>query len=209
VQWFFHWWLLLAGGAYCAIGAAHLARQPYNLHLFDPPAAALAAHALVTVSAHARPYVGRYVALALVLGMVVSIAVTGIGTLRFWSGPSSSAGYRMGLALRRVTAPKDLVVTLPESLGDPVALYYARRHGWVFPPAAEWSVINPDWDAALLTEAAVGWLDRLRTEGAGWIAMVDVHHERIRRANPALAAYVDRHFEPWIQDDGYVIFRAR
>ena len=45
--------------------------------------------------------------------------------------------YKMGLALRRLRQPSDLVVVLAREVGSPVAIYYSGGRGWVFPPAGK------------------------------------------------------------------------
>lgn len=208
-EWFFHYWLLAAGSIYYLIGAAHLIYQPYNLHLFDPPAAALAGHAIVTLASHAKRYVGRYASQVLVIIIVMAIAVSGYSTLKVWYQPISESGYKMGLALRKATKPDDLVVTFPEILGSPVAIYYSRRHGWVFPPAYTWREITGDWDDAIQTEQAIGWLRELRAKGARWVGIVRHQKNRIWRLNPDLAAYIQREFELHEEHSEYLIYKAR
>ncbi len=208
-QWFFHYWLLAAGGSYYLIGAAHLTSQPYNLHLFDPPAAALAGHAIVTLASHVKRYVGPSASRALVMTVVMVIAVSGYGSLNDSYQSLSESGYKMGLALRQMTEPDDLVVTFPEFLGDPVAIYYSRRHGWVFPPAYTWRDITRDWDDAIKTEQAIRWLQDLRTKGARWVGIERHQKERIWRLNPNLADYIQREFELREEHPEYLIYRVR
>ena len=208
-KWFFHYWLLAAGCSYYLIGAAHLTSQPYNLHLFDPPAAALASHTIVTLASHVKPYVGLFASRAFVMTAVMSIAVSGHSSLKASYESSTESGYKMGLALRRMTEPDDLVVTFPEFLGDPVAIYYSRRHGWVFPPAFAWGEVTQDWNDSIRSERAVHWLQVLRTKGARWIGIVTHHKDRIWRLNPELANFIQREFELREEHPEYLLYRVR
>jgi 4-amino-4-deoxy-L-arabinose transferase-like glycosyltransferase len=206
---FFHWWLLISGGSYFAIGASHLIGQPYNFHLFDPAAAALAGHTVITIANASRRRIGVLASGIVVVALPLAIGLSGLPYLRMVYGSFSSDAYRMGIALRQLSAPTDLVVTIPEYAGDPVAIYYARRHGWVFPPASVWSTIPENWDEVIMQPAAETWLEGLRTEGARWFAIVAAQKERLWRLNPSLADYVDRHFEIRQETEGYTIFQLR
>lgn len=208
-EWFFHYWLLAAGGIYYLIGADHLVNQPYNFHLFDPPAAALAGHAIVTLGSQVKRYVGRYVSQVCVMIIVMVIAVSGYSTLKAWYQPISESGYKMGLALRQATKPGDLVVTFTDILGSPIAIYYSRRHGWVFPPAYTWQEITVDWEDVIQTEQAISWLRELRAKGARWVGIVRHQKDRIWRLNPDLAAYLQRDFELHKEQSEYSIYKAR
>jgi len=208
-KWLFHFWLLAAGGSYYLIGAAHLTNQPYNLHLFDPPAAALAGHTIVTAASYAKRYVGLYASRALVMTFVIAIAVTGYSSLKDSFQSYSESGYKMGLALRQMAEANDLVVTFPEFLGDPVAIYYSRRHGWVFPPASTWEEIPREWDDAIQNRNAIRWLHDLRKKGARWIGIVRHQKDKIWRLNPDLADYIQREFELHAEHPEYLVYRAR
>jgi hypothetical protein len=63
------------------------------------------------------------------------IMLAGQKGLRWMYFPYAEETYQLGLALRDVTQPDDLVITLANDLGDPVGIYYSQRRGWVFPPA--------------------------------------------------------------------------
>jgi hypothetical protein len=208
-NWFFHHWLLAAGGSYYLIGAAHLTHQPYNLHLFDPPAAALAGHAIVTVANRAKQYVGLYASPALIVTFVIAVAISGYRSLKDSFQSYSESGYKMGLALRQVSDPNDLVVTFPEFLGDPVAIYYSRRHGWEFPPAFAWGEITQDWEESIKGERAIRWLRVLQARGARWVGIVVHQKDRIWRLNPDLADYIQREFELREEHPEYLLYRVR
>ena len=208
-RWFFHWWLLVSGGCYFLIGASHLVWQPYNFHLFDPPVAALAGHALISIADFARRSIGLTASRIALVAIPIAIGLTGVPYLRSVYGTATSDGHQMGLALRELSEPSDLIVTIPEFAGDPVTLYYARRHGWVFPPASVWPSIPENWDEAILSTESARWLEGLREQGARYLAIVSTQRDRLWKSNPVLADYVERHFEVRAETSGYVIFRAR
>jgi hypothetical protein len=135
--------------------------------------------------------------------------MSGYSSLKASYQPLSESGYKMGLALRQMTQPDDLVVTFPEFLGDPVAIYYSRRHGWVFPPAFTWSEITGDWDDVIQNDQAIRWLQDLRTKGARWVGIVRHQKDRIWRLNPDLADYVQREFELREEHPEYMVYRTR
>jgi 4-amino-4-deoxy-L-arabinose transferase-like glycosyltransferase len=120
--WLFHWWL--AGCAfYVLIGARELSENVWNLHLFNPPAAALAGQALILIGALGSRTVTAPASLArmaVVMGVIVMSALWALPTL--YKPEHAQDGYELGLALREVSAPGDLVVTMTSDLGDPVAI---------------------------------------------------------------------------------------
>jgi hypothetical protein len=68
----------------------------------------------------------------------------------------------LGLALARISQPSDLVVTVANDIGDPGAIYYSQRRGWVFPPAwpnVNWAGDISDESVAIQLFSAKGRLD--------------------------------------------------
>src|SRR5262245_13150107 len=151
--WLFHWWLLGCILFYL-IGARELVENPWNFHVFNPPVAALAGHALVLIWSFGHSKV-RNLATAVRLGVILLIVVVvGQGVLNTMYKPEhATQSYRMGLALHEMTQPGDLVVTLANDIGDPVAIYYSQRRGWVFPPAdtdRAWNELPASDDESIL-----------------------------------------------------------
>src|SRR5437588_10101828 len=58
-RWFFHWFAAALAIQYL-IEAQHLVEDPNNMHLFNPLAAAMAGHAIVSVSHSIRKRVVAY-----------------------------------------------------------------------------------------------------------------------------------------------------
>src|ERR1700686_395235 len=80
--------------------------------------------------------------------------------------PHAHHGYELGAAPARISCPSELVVTVANSIGDPVTIYSRRRRGWVFPPpwpGVDWENI-PDEPAAIKLFYAGGKLAIWNTE---------------------------------------------
>jgi hypothetical protein len=182
--WIFHWWLA-AGVLYYLFAARELVDNPWNLHIVNPAVAALAANGIVW-AAHR---IGRRDRVRYRSGAAAAALFAGLlytpHALRWMYHPSAEDGYRLGGAVAQITPPDALVVSLADDLGDPVLLYYARRRGWVFPPARpgqRWGFLPAD-DAE-----SVRLLHELRAEGAGWVAVAQKQWNRIGAEHPALLA---------------------
>ncbi len=96
--------------------------------------------------------------------------------------------YELGTALARITQPSDLVVTVAKWIGDPVAIYYSQRRGWIFPPA--WPG-NNWWEDIVDEAAAIRSFDELRLKGAKWFGIVASQKTKFRQANPRLLAHIE------------------
>ena len=102
--------------------------------------------------------------------------------------PYAQYDYELGLALRRVSQPRDLVVTMASVLGDPIVIYYSQRRGWLFPPP-------PVEDVTALPEddhESIRMFDKLRAQGAAWLAMVASQQAELKRDHPLLLAHFQR-----------------
>ena len=120
--------------------------------------------------------------------------------------PYAKSAYELGLALRERTQPDDLVVTMAQDTGDPVAIYYSGRRGWVFPPAETWYRFN--WSDGITDEReAIRLLEALRSNGADWFGVVENQKVRILRNNPQLAEYLTRTFKLDRQTPDWTIYR--
>lgn len=202
-RWVFHWWLF-AGLIYYGIGAQELTANPWNFHILNPAAAALAGHALVLVALLARRLIHRAAAPVAVVAILVTVVVFGQVGLKDWYRPYSDQSYRMGLALSSMSQPGELVVTVGHSYGDPVPIYYSQRHGWGFPPADPayaWDRLPSD------DNQAISWLEDLRGKGGRWLAIVGERRKEIWRQHPALASEIERTCELKADTDDYLIFR--
>lgn len=184
--WLFHFWLL-AGIIYYLIGARELVENPWNLHILNPPAAVFTAHAIVRIARrHSRPP-AKPLVLARVLTMLLAIWLVGRVGLNWMIHPYAHDDYKMGLALRDVAAPDDLVVTITGDLGDPVAIYYSQRRGWPFPPLRPFLGWNrlPAGD-----RQAIALFDDLRARGANWLGIVAWRRAELQHRYPSFMTHL-------------------
>lgn len=201
LRWFFQWWIV-GGGVYVAIGARELAKNPSNLHILTPAVAALAASAIVWIASGAAAVVRSrtvYVTVVLALLTVVTIA----GRIHQRLHETYDRAYHLGLALREASREGDVVVALGETIGDPAAIYYSGRRGWLFPPygqVRDWVDLPPD-------ETAIRLLEQLRSEGATLFGAVAVRRDEIRSDRPRFAKHLERTAELVRDDEIGVIYR--
>ena len=185
--WLFHWWIV-AGIIYYFIGAQELVENPSNLHLISPAVAALAAHSVITLSSSAarqarRPALSVVIAAAVIVG----VGLWGLRRSRLHSSYAKQS-YELGRALKSVSRSDDLVVTLGDLIGCPVAIYYSGRRGWLFPPFEE----TKDWERLPGDEEAIALLERLRANGARWFGVVKTRKDEIWNTEPRFAEYIER-----------------
>jgi hypothetical protein len=211
--WLFHWWLL-AGVIYYIIGAKELVSNPWNLHLINPAGAALAGHAIIVIASFTNQIarspsravrsVQSPASLATVAVILLIIGGFGQKNLKYMYFPSANEGYKMGLALREVSQSQDLVITLANDLGDPVAIYYSQRRGWVFPPA------QPDKAWGQLPEndkEAIQLFKHLQEQGADWVGIVNKHKDTIWNEHRMLAEHIERTCKLKQESPEWVIYR--
>src|SRR6266446_3775449 len=135
--WLFHWWLLGILPLY-VVAARELVLNPQNFHIINPAAAAVSSDAIMTIASFfsriAQPSAPLVVRIKVIVVSLIIIAVSGTMALIRMCYPYAKQGYELGLALRQVSQPRDLVVTMASVLGDPIVIYYSQRRGWLFPP---------------------------------------------------------------------------
>jgi hypothetical protein len=196
---------LLAGIIFYAFGARELVDNPWNLHIVDPALAGLAAQGLLVASAAlARlhvPLSGR----AAVILIIVSLHGFEMRHLRGSYTAYGRQAYEMGAALARISQPADLVVTVSNAIGDPVAIYYSHRRGWVFPPP--WPGVNWAWVDPTNELAAIQLFDKLRSDGARWFGIVAEQRTRFRETTPQLMAHIESTTELVNEDRDWAIYR--
>jgi len=199
--WLFHWWLL-AGIVYYFIGAQELVENPWNFHIIDPAAAALTGHGIVVLTSFtarlARPFISA--------GLLLVIAVSGQRGLTAMYKPYAEQSYRLGLALRQLTRRSDLVVTVANAIGDPTAIYYSGRRGWVFPPAS----VSGNWvELPENDEESIRFFEALRVQGADWLGIVAEQKKELWQDHAQLMSYIQRTCEFTVETRDYVIYRIR
>lgn len=202
--WLFHWWIA-AGVIYYVIGALELIENPSNFHILSPAVAALSAYAVITLSSFAatqlkQPALHRVVAALLVI-------VVGFWGLRHSQLRSAYAeqSYDLGLALKAVSLEDELVVTVGDFIGCPVAIYYSGRRGWLFPPFGE----IKDWERLPKDDEAIKIFEMLRAKGAKWFGVVNRRKDDIWKERPWFAEHIERTSELVKINHSAIIYRVR
>lgn len=208
VPWLFHWWML-AFVIYYLIAAQGLVNNPTNLNIANPAACALAANFLIVLASFARRIAGSPASIALIAA--IFLTVLGVGHKRlqnFALYPWAEDGYKLGLALRQITQPNDLVVTIAGENSDfanTVAIYYSQRRGWMFPPVSDWSLNW--WEGIKDDNKAIQLLEELHAKGADWFGIINNQKNKIWKDNPKLVNYIEQTFERYQENPKYVIYR--
>jgi hypothetical protein len=203
--WLFHYWML-AGVVFYLIGARELVKNPWNLHIINPAAAALAGAAIVSITSIAALKKRRVIANFIAAALLLVILVYARGGLRWMYGPYAMESYRLGLALREVSGPGDLVVTMANDFGDPVAIYYSGRRGWVFPPAEP----GKSWDRLPEQDTeSIRLFEQLRSESAAWLGIVEERRQDFWKDHTALVEHVNRTCELKLNGPLFSIYRIR
>ncbi|PSP36569.1 MAG: hypothetical protein BRC57_01290 [Cyanobacteria bacterium QS_8_48_54] len=121
-----------------------------------------------------------------------------------YSRPYGDESYKLGSALQQVSQPGDLVVTMASELGDPNAIYYSQRRGWVFPPASNdinWSHL-PENDSE-----SIRMFESLRLKGADWLGIANEQKKDFRSEHPNLAEHIQRTCQFHSRSKDYYICR--
>jgi len=200
---FFHWWLL-AGLIFYVFGAKELVHNPWNFHIINPAAAALGGHALVSITSFATRPIKSHIAIVITAILLLFIGSSAQKGLSYMYSAYADEGYKLGLALRQVTQPSDLVVTIANAVGDPIAIYYSQRRGWIFPPA--WP--QQTWDQLPEDDTdAIQLLEKLREKRAGWIGIVDERRKEILQNYPLFVKHLERTCKLEQESPDWVIYR--
>ena len=130
---FFPIWLACCVLLYLCI-SEEISGNPWNLHIADPALAALAGAGLLTAMGLDRDGLNpaRHAwRVAVVMVILLLGSRTNLNDMKW--GYTYFTDRNMGKALQVVSDPKDLVVVTGKDAGNPLAIYYSRRKGWVFP----------------------------------------------------------------------------
>jgi hypothetical protein len=204
--WFFHWF----GAALLVqyfIEAKHLAKDPNNMLLYAPFAAAMSGHAVVSTSQFIRKLGLRFLATPSVLGLIVLLGFVGrqqLQAVRVYE-PYYASFYNIGVKLSKIARPDDLVI----SFGfNPCAIYYSKLRGWPFPPAEVWNS-SVDWDFG---EVDIGTLKRVWARGAKWLTIphineyIDANDLKSAPAKP-LWKYIRDNLQLYEENEDGLIFQ--
>jgi 4-amino-4-deoxy-L-arabinose transferase-like glycosyltransferase len=180
----FHWWFL-GGIIFYVVGAKEIVENPWNFHIMNPAAAALAGYATIT-AANIMSRISRFhITSAVITVILILIGAFGQLGLKYMYHSYAYESYKLGLALRQVSEPEDLVVTVSNTFAEPTAIYYSQRRGWVFPPAFTWheELLREDHEAIRVFE-------ELRSNGADWLGIVNESFHKLGKNNPLLIHHI-------------------
>jgi 4-amino-4-deoxy-L-arabinose transferase-like glycosyltransferase len=180
--WIFHWWIASCI-IYYFVGAKELIENPWNFHILNPAAAALAGHAIVSIGSKARFPLSQVMTAAILLFVIFAY---GQKRLEWMYHPYAWESHQLGLALKEKTRPGELIVTLSSSFSDPATLYYSKRRGWVFPPAFSW-----DGEPLKDDDQLIRLFEIVRMRGANWLGIVNEHMEDLRENHSLFFGYIN------------------
>ncbi|HUH33287.1 MAG TPA: glycosyltransferase family 39 protein, partial [Daejeonella sp.] len=200
--WFFHY-LLLGCAFYYLIGAFELVRNAWNFQLFLPAVSVFCGRMLVvlySLTNSSKSIKGLRVAVVVVLMIIYNVTIM---RKHLFDGNNATDSYEMGKVLKTLKQPGDLVVTIAQDMGDPVAIYYSGAKGWVFPPIDHWDVKElPPND-----RMSVDILKNLRSKGADWFGITGNHYSDIQSNHPELDHYLQSEMNLIDKNDAFVILK--
>jgi len=200
--WLFHWWML-GGLIFYFAGALELIENPSNLHILSPAVAAILSNAIFVMSAAAAAQIRRPGLIKVIAGsLIVFLGIWGLRHSRLHSSYAEES-YELGQSLRSVSRNDDVVVTLGNLIGCPVAIYYSGRRGWLFPPFEE----IKDWNELPQDKEAIDAFERLRASGAKWFGIVSSRNNEIWNARTGFARHIDRTCELIRTNGDAIVYR--
>ncbi|TIP40293.1 MAG: glycosyl transferase, partial [Mesorhizobium sp.] len=139
---------------------------------------------------------------------VLALALSTFPLLRTMKAPIAMNGKRLGEELAHMVKPGELVVAIAPEVGDPVAIYYSRARGWVFPPGGgdvEWSKFVED-DAT-----AIAQLEDLRAQGADYFGTAkeaaDNEDRRFIEHHDGVIDHLDKTATKLVDSDTLLVYR--
>ena len=208
VQWFFHAWLAGALIVYF-FAAREIKTNPWNFHIFNVPVAAFAGRGLILLATIDGSLQWSVPSRLLRSAVIAAIVIVGgsIPGVQLMKTPYAQSGHQLGVQLSALAKPGDLVIAASATIGDPIAIYYSRRRGWVFPPGGgmnDWSVLPDDREA-------IDMLETLRAKDAAWFGVAknarDSRGRKLLEYNTGLIAHLDKTAERVVDDDAMLIYR--
>lgn len=222
IRWLFHWWLV-GFMLFFLVGAYELYANAWNLHIFNPIAATLAGRAIIVIATFATGIVRSLstdipqnliskVPIVCAILLVMILNISGQKALKNMYEPPnwhSEQSYELGMALRRNSQPKDLVVTLAHALGDPIAIYYSHRRGWTFmlggidyPESKNSDITLPKDD-----NISIQNIENLRKKGSILLGIAGVHQDKINKDHPLLLEYLNQNWSAKEVNSDWAVYR--
>jgi hypothetical protein len=173
--WFFHIWLLGCALFYVT-AALELRGNPWNLHIFNPPAAVFAAGGVAAIANAVKAGFAPARLLATLALVFTVLATARAGVDRIKHDEVAALDHALGRRLAELSREGDLVVASGTFAGSAVAIYYSRRKGWLFPPPQEadqkgFHIYDAD------NRPAIGVLNNLVQRGAKLFGFVKSGHD--------------------------------
>ena len=205
-RWLFHWWFF-GFMIFLLVGAHELYANAWNLHIVNPIAATLAGRGIIVIATFTAGMAQSFltviprklllkVPVLIAISLLLILNVFGQRALKNMYEPPNwyaEQSYKLGVALHQISQPNDLVVTLAHALGDPIAIYYSHRRGWVFTlgDGPEYPEGKED-DTALPKDdrISIQMIESLRKNGATWLGIVGVQQNKIDKEHPLLLRYL-------------------
>jgi hypothetical protein len=169
---FFHFWLAGCAVLYF-VAAKELTDNPWNFHIFNPAVGALSGRGLILAGSLGRK----------ALTSLGRIRIGALGFLLIYAGHSGEKqgkvsvaveDYLLGQRLAEITSAHDLVIVSGSESGNPLAIYYSRRRGWIFPPPPQQADYMYYMDDGA---PSIRVFEELRGRGARWFGIVKVAHD--------------------------------
>ena len=199
---FFHF-MLLGCVFYYVVGASELINNPWNFQLFLPAISVFCGRLLVVIYTYGTA--SKRIKEARLALVILMMFVFNVKLMRDYLFETKFANdsYKLGNKLSALKEPGDLVVTVAEVIGDPVAIYYSGGKGWVFPLDIGLALSElPEDDPNFIVT-----LNDLKKQGADYFGIVDNHYQNIQAKHPELHSYLKSHMNLVNQTDDFVIFR--
>lgn len=203
--WLFHFWLAGFVFFYC-IGAKELVDNFWNFHIVSPVVAAFSGRAIVLFAIWPKgKLLMKFLRVAFIIAAMLYSSFDVLPNL--YTSQMSNPDYKLGMALAKAKKKGDLVVTITQELGNPVAIYYSQCRGWLFPPPVigtkKYSLYEfPESDAT-----SIKVLEDLRSNGANWFGIVKEQFNTINSKHPGFVNYLNDHYQVYEQTGDYVIFK--
>ncbi|ARQ11102.1 PMT family glycosyltransferase protein [Rhizobium etli] len=201
-------WLAAATILYLA-AAGEITANVWNFHIFHVPVAMFSGHgALLLATLSPRAVLKPAVALRAICIVAVALAGSTLPLVRTMKKPIAMKGKLLGEELARLAKPGDLVVATAPDVGDPIAVYYSRARGWVFPPGGG----DADWSKFVADDAtAIAQLEELRAQGADLFGVTKnaTDHADLRffEHHVGVIDYLDKTATKLVDSDDLLVYR--
>ena len=202
---------LVAGGMLYLAAAREINNNPWNFHFLHVPLAIFAGRGMLLLATFERGSIRAPAALTR-LGIIVALvlAASTLPLVRVMKQPIAENAKLMGDRLAAFRKAGDMSIVVSPDVGDPLAIYYSRGRGWVFPQGGG----NTDWSVFLKDDAtAIAQLEELRRQGADWFAVAknaqDGQDRIFMKHHAGVIAHLNATARLVEDTDKYMIYKLR